>query len=149
MIPPFNSNGKLPPGVHFCLWEEFVARFGNTQHRLNLITGLKLAMEQLQTAGCATVYIDGSFVTNKQIPGDFDACWSDKGVDINKLISIAPTLLNFDAKRASQKAEYRGELFPAELEADNNGTPFLQFFQMDRDGYPKGIIAIDLLKWQP
>lgn len=111
MIPPFNLNGKLPPGIHFCSWEEFVARFGSTQHRLNLIAGLKIAMEQLRIAGCSTVYVDGSFVTNKLIPGDFDACWSASNVDMNKLISIAPILLKFDAKRAAQKAEYGGEFF--------------------------------------
>ncbi len=106
-------------------------------------------MEQLQTAGCATVYIDGSFVTNKQIPGDFDACWSENDVDVNKLISIAPTLFKFDNKRAAQKARYGGELFPAKSEADGDGTHFLEFFQKDKDGNSKGIIAIDLLEWQP
>lgn len=146
MIPPFNLNGKLPPGIYFCSWEEFVTRFGSTQHRLNLIAGLKIAIEQLQMAGCSTVYVDGSFVTNKLIPGDFDACWSASNVDMNKLISIAPILLKFDAKRAAQKAEYGGEFFPADSEADGEGTPFLEFFQNDRDGNRKGIIAIDLLK---
>ncbi len=85
-------------------------------------------MEQLQTAGCSTIYVDGSFVTNKLIPGDFDACWSGNGVGMNKLISIAPSLLKFDNKRAAQKAEYGGELFPAELEADGDRTHFLEFF---------------------
>lgn len=149
MIPPFNSNGKLPPGVHFCLWEEFITQFGTTQYRLNLIAGLKIAMEQLQTAGCLTIYVDGSFVTNKLIPGDFDACWNTSNVDTKKLISIAPILFKFDSKRAAQKAEYGGEFFPANGEANGDGTPFLEFFQNDRDGNRKGIIAIDLLKWQP
>jgi hypothetical protein len=50
-------------------------------------------MTQLKAAGCRTIYIDGSFVTSKQKPGDFDACWEDNGVDIKYLESIAPTLL--------------------------------------------------------
>ncbi|WP_250122371.1 hypothetical protein [Chroococcidiopsis sp. CCMEE 29] len=149
MLPPFDSDGKMPPGIHTCTWEEFVARFGTTQHRLNLIAGLKTAMKQLRQAGCPTVYIDGSFVTKKLVPGDFDACWDANGVDMNKLVTIAPSLLNFDAKRAVQKAEYGGEFFPAGWPADSAGTLFLDFFQMDRDGNPKGIIAIDLVRWQP
>jgi hypothetical protein len=149
MVPPFNANGQLPHGVHFCSWEEFVTRFGVTQHRLNLIAGLRIAMAQLQAAGCSTVYIDGSFVTHKLVPGDFDACWEANGVDMNQLKSTAPALLKFDAKRAAQKAAYGGEFFPAGWPADGSGTLFLEFFQMDRDGNPKGIIAIDLVGWQP
>lgn len=149
MLPVFNPEGNLPPGIHICTWEEFVARFGSTQHRLSLINGLKIAMMQLREAGCSTIYIDGSFVTRKLIPGDFDACWNTSGVDVNKLMAIAPTLFKFDAKRASQKAEYGGELFPAEWPADTAGNRFLKFFQMDRNGNPKGIVAINLMRWQP
>ena len=148
MLPLFSANGKLPPGIHTCTWEEFVARFGTTRHRLNLIAGLNIAMKQLKAAGCPMVYVDGSFVTNKLVSGDFDACWEANGVDIGKLKSIAPALLNFDAKRASQKAEYGGELFPAGWPADSAGNLFLDFFQMDRDGKPKGIISIDLVRWK-
>ena len=32
------------------------------------------AMVNLRDAGCKTVYVDGSFVTDKERPGDFDAC---------------------------------------------------------------------------
>jgi hypothetical protein len=149
MVPLFDADGKLPPGIYICTWEEFVVRFGTTQHRLNLIAGLKTAMAQLQSAGCTKVYIDGSFVTYKIVPGDFDACWDTKGVDMDKLKSIAPALLKFDSKRAAQKAAYGGEFFPAGWPADSSGTLFLEFFQMDRDGNPKGIIAIDLVGWQP
>jgi hypothetical protein len=148
MVPLFNADGQLPPGIHFCDWEDFVTRFGTTQHRLNLIAGLKIAMTQLRSAGCTTVYIDGSFVTHKLVPEDFDACWAESEVDIDQLKSIAPALLRFDAKRAMQKAAYGGELFPTGVSADSYGTSFLEFFQIDRDGNPKGIIAIDLVRWQ-
>lgn len=106
-------------------------------------------MAQLRSAGCPTIYIDGSFVTHKLVPGDFDACWEANGVDIKQLKIIAPDLLKFDAKRAAQKAAYGGEFFPAGWPADRSGTLFLEFFQIDRDGNPKGIIAIDLAEWQP
>lgn len=149
MLPPYKTDGKLPPGVHFCIWDEFVDRFGTTPHRLNLITGLKQAMLHLQQAGCQTIYIDGSFVTKKEVPGDFDACWDTTGVDLTKLKRIAPNLLKFEARRAAQKAEYGGEFFPAGWPADSVGTLFLDFFQMDRDGNAKGIVAIDLRRWQP
>jgi hypothetical protein len=82
VIPNFDDNGNLPPGVHFCEWEEFVERFGTNDLRLRLMSGLRRAMEQLKIAGCRTIYIDGSFVTSKPDPGDFDACWDTEDVDI-------------------------------------------------------------------
>jgi hypothetical protein len=68
---------------------------------------------------------------------------------MKQLQAIAPALLKFDAKRAAQKAVYGGEFFPAGWPADSTGTLFLEFFQMDRDGNPKGITAINLVGWQP
>ncbi|MGH9855415.1 MAG: DUF6932 family protein, partial [Blastocatellia bacterium] len=110
MIPPFRRNGTLPPGVHWTTWEEFADRFGGNQHRQDLLAGLKAALENLQQAGCPEVYIDGSFVTAKAEPQDFDGCWSKVGVDPDKL---DPVLLDFSQDRAAQKAKYGGELFIA------------------------------------
>ena len=62
-------------------------------------------MVSLKDAGCKTVYVDGSFVTGKERPGDFDACWEEEGVDPTIL---DPVLLTFDAGRATQKAKYMG-----------------------------------------
>ena len=31
------------------------------------------------------VYLDGSFVSAKLIPGDFDACWDEDGVDFDSI----------------------------------------------------------------
>lgn len=150
MIPDFDENGNLPAGVHWAEWEEFVDRFGTTPRRLRMIDGLKMAMEQLKSAGCPTIFIDGSFVTNKQNPGDFDVCWEDNGVDINHLKSIAPTLYNFTLRRAEQKNKYRGEIFPSNYPANDTGTAYIDFFQFDtRTNTLKGIVAIDLQRWEP
>lgn len=51
-MPELDENGNLPPGIHWATWEELIDRFGTTPRRLRLINGLKLAMEQLQAAGC-------------------------------------------------------------------------------------------------
>ncbi|MBD2604309.1 hypothetical protein H6G81_07120 [Scytonema hofmannii FACHB-248] len=149
MIPEFDENGNLPPGVHFCEWEEFQERFGINLTRQRMINGLELAMTQLKAAGCTKIYIDGSFVTNKLKPGDFDACWEDSGVDIDYLESIAPTLCNFALQRAEQKSKYKGEIFPANYPANDSGSAYIDFFQFDtRTNTRKGIIAIDLQRWK-
>ena len=93
-------------------------------------------------AGCRTVYLNGSFVTSKTFPNDYDACWEEAGVDP---AALDPVLLTFDPGRATQKAKYMGELYPASIIADAEGLSFLEFFQTDKDtGMPKGILAIDL-----
>jgi hypothetical protein len=85
---------------------------------------------------------DGSFVTGKEVPGDFDGCWEAEGVDPQ---ALDPVLLDFRHPRAAQKAKYRGELFVASLAAAPDGTRFLEFFRIDKvTGDAKGIVAVDL-----
>ena len=134
MVPSFNADGNLPPGIHWATWQEIVDRFGNSAWRRHLLAGLQSAVEELKRVGCSTVYLDGSFVSAKLIPGDFDACWDEDGVDFD---SIDPVLLDFVGSRATQKAKFGGELFLAPI--------FLDFFQTDKDtGSQKGIVALDL-----
>lgn len=124
VIPEFDEYGNLPPGVHFCEWEEFVDRFGTNPLILRLMRGLLMVMEALQAAGCRTIYINGSFVTLKPDPGDFDACWDREDVDIDYLRLQAPKLLNhYD--RSGQKAQYKGEIFPVDQPI---GTYRMNFF---------------------
>ena len=142
MIPEFEPDGNLPTGIHWATWSEFVAKFGGTPWRRELLRGLRSALDSLKDAGCPTIYIDGSLVTNKLRPGDFDGCWEEEGVDIG---ALDPVLLTFDEGRATQKAKFGGELFPAFSPADSEGRIFLEFFQTDKEtGRRKGIIALDL-----
>jgi hypothetical protein len=142
VIPPFQPNGDLPPGIHWAEWDEFKVRFGRTRHRARLLRGLASALVNLKQAGCRTDYINGSFVTSKEVPNDYDACWDPIGVDGSRL---DPVLLNFASGRAAQKTKYLGELFPATWPADSRGSVFLDFFQVNRDtGLQKGIVALDL-----
>ena len=142
MVPPFDTDGLLPPGVHWAGWDELVDRFGGSPWRQRLMVGLRAVLDDLKRAGCRVVYLNGSFVTGKSVPNDYDACWEEDGVDP---MALHPVLLTFDPGRAAQKAKYMGELFPASIIADTDGLSFFEFFQTDRNtGRPKGIIAIDL-----
>jgi hypothetical protein len=141
-IPPFADSGNLPEGVHEATWDEIVERFGTNARRHDLLDGLRRALVSLRAAGCRRAYVDGSFVTAKEEPGDFDACWEIAGVDSGLL---DPVLLQFSDARAAQKARFGGELFPAEAIADPDGTRFVRYFQRDKHtGEPKGIVALDL-----
>ena len=105
------------------------------------MAGLLRALRALKTAGCRRVFVDGSFVTTKEMPGDFDACRDHFDVDFD---ALDPVLLDFAGHREAQKAKFGDELFIASTPADALGTRFPDFFQLDRDGRPKGIIQIDL-----
>jgi len=142
VIPAFDAGGNLPPGIHPASWDEVMTRYATNARRRELLNGLLDALRSLKHAGCRAAYLDGSFVTAKELPGDFDACWEIAGVDPSRLDG---ELLDFSGRRAAQKARYGGELFPIETAAEPSGTTFLDYFQRDRDtGQPKGVIAIDL-----
>jgi len=44
MLPDFDRDGNLPPGVHEAQWDEIVRRFGWTSRRRKLLEGLKVAL---------------------------------------------------------------------------------------------------------
>ena len=147
MIPPFeatlgeDARYQLPPGIHLATWQELAERFGTNDRRTEILAGLLRALQALGAAGCQRAFVDGSFVTSKEVPGDFDGCWDHSGVDFD---ALDPVLLNFEGHREAQKAKFEGEMFIAGTQADELGTRFLDFFQLDRDGRPKGIIQINL-----
>lgn len=142
MIPEFDeATGNLPVGEHAATWQELADRYGYTPWRRRLLEGLLLALQLLRIAGCERAYIDGSFVTAKDEPGDFDACWDANGVDFDRLDE---RLLVFDDGRATQKAAFLGELFMTDSQAGSAGMRFRDFFQFDREGRRKGIVVIDL-----
>jgi hypothetical protein len=147
MIPDFTADGLLPPGVHWATWEEIQERFGASGHRRSLLRGLRRALVALKDAGCERVYLNGSFVTTKTTPGDYDACWDLAGVDVDRL---DPVFRQFDWNgRAAQKAKYEGEFLISDFMEARSGLIFVEFFQTDRDsGDVKGIVAIDLRSFE-
>ncbi len=145
MIPSLITNNGiwnvLPPGVHECSYSEIEDVFGYNNTRRDLLSGLKVGLEQLSKAGCRVCYIDGSFVTSKPIPGDFDACWDHVGIDVALL---NPVFLDFSNKRAAQKSIFLGEFFPA-MGCAEPGFNYLNFFQKDKaNGETKGILKVTL-----
>ncbi len=140
MIPKFNDYGYLPPGEpHKATWDEFVGRFGGTAKRRALLEGLAEVLSSLKQAGCRKVYIDGSLITDKPEPADWDACWEIDQVDFNKLDSL---IIDEDLQPTKRKEKYLGDLF---LQTPRlPGRDFVKFFQTDRQGNKKGIVVMDL-----
>jgi hypothetical protein len=131
----------LPPGIHWAPLTEIGARFGQTSHRAWLFEGVVHVANALRRANCARFYLDGSFVTEKVHPNDFDGCWDPTNVNVALL---DPVLLDFNNGRAAQKQKYRGEMFIADGLNLGAGT-FLEFFQREKlTGLRKGIVGVDL-----
>ena len=131
----------MPPGIHEATLHDIAHRFATNAKRKALFEGLVKGCEALKIAGCSIVYLDGSYITSKPSPLDFDVCWDPVGVDPTKL---DPVLLDFSNKRKNQKLKYGGEFFPSSLKADGSNT-FFNFFQIDKEsGNNKGIIRIQL-----
>jgi hypothetical protein len=128
-IPEFNDLGYLPPGVYESSWQEFMERFVINSHRHRLATGLAAALRKLGVAGCRRVIIGGSFVTTKENPNDFDGWYEDFGLDSNILDPLFVENVN------DQQIAFGGRLFDL--------PSYEGFFQTDREGRPKGVIALD------
>jgi len=141
MLPDIDSaTGYLPSGVHDAPWSEVAPRFCCKGHRTRLVGGLLAALQNLAGAGCRSVLLDGSFVSQKELPEDYDGAWNTQGVDPHRL---DPVLLDFTNGRAAMKSKYLGELFPASSLAAP-GVLYHDFFMKDRNGVPKGVVNIDL-----
>jgi hypothetical protein len=138
-ISPHTPWCMLPAGIHAATLNEVDTNFAYTPHRKSLFDGFCKAVSILRYAGCCKIYLDGSFVTAKIHPDDFDAAWDINGVDPTKL---DPILLRYENKRLAQKSKYGGEFFIATSQA-THGINYLNYFQNDKySGQTKGILSI-------
>lgn len=137
MIPAFNRHGNLPAGVYPATLKEIEKRYALNDHRRHLFSGLRRLAENLKLAGCRTIYLDGSYITAKEHPQDFDCTWDPTGVGQ----ALDPDLLK---PLDTRKAKYFGDIFV--YMPEYGGLPYLEYFQRDIDDNPKGIIKIDLRK---
>lgn len=131
----------LPPGIHWTTLPEIKAQFATNARRLALFDGIERVAAALEKAGCTEMFLDGSYVTSKLDPSDFDGCWNPIGVSA---ANLDPVLLDFNNKRAAQKQKFGGEMFISTL-LGGPGQTFLEFFQTDKDtGQRKGILGVQL-----
>jgi hypothetical protein len=143
MVPSFDPvSGYLPRGVHPWTWADFSNGFTWTQRRRFLIGGLYRALRNLKGAGCRSAIVDGSYVTAKDSPGDYDAAFDPNGVD-GRLVD--PVLLRHSDGRKSMRAKYFGDMVPwGAVACEATGMIYQDFFQQDRDGRAKGVVLLDV-----
>ena len=132
----------LPPGYHDADLAAVAYAYAYNPRRRTLFEGLLAGAKNLVDAGCSRLFLDGSFVTEKPLPGDYDACWDPQGVDATKL---DPVFLDFSDQRSAQKKQFLGEYFPSSPDGLLVGRGFLDLFQIDPfSGRRKGLIVLSL-----
>jgi hypothetical protein len=136
MFPEFNENGYLPPGIHLATLTVIRKRYAYNQIRRRLFEGVEAMVFALRSAGCVDIYLDGSYITNKAEPADYDAVWEFKGVDN----TVDPILR--DGTLEQIKRKYFGDVFCRIPEIP--ALDYLECFQTDRFGVPKGVVKIEL-----
>ena len=73
MIPPFDDNGYLPPGVHPATLDEIKDRFGSeSELRRVQMESLNWLVELARRAGVVRLVVNGSFTTDVFEPNDVD-----------------------------------------------------------------------------
>jgi hypothetical protein len=73
MIPDFDGNGYLPPGIHAATLDEISHRFGHEPElRRVQMESIRWMVGLARRAQVARIVINGSFVTAKWEPNDVD-----------------------------------------------------------------------------
>ncbi|MYG51341.1 MAG: hypothetical protein F4204_03060 [Rhodospirillaceae bacterium] len=104
-------------------------------------------IKHLKSIKCTALYVNGSFVTSKERPNDYDACWNVRGV---KFELIDPVLLGADDDgKQAMLEKYGGDIRPDQFSPVELDGTYLDFFQIDRDGNPKGIVELSLVEIEP
>jgi hypothetical protein len=94
-LPPFSSDGLLPPGIYpltlaglrssFLVTGDRVAsRTWDEAWRGQLVDNLGTLAGQLWTVGITDIFVDGSFVEEKDHPNDIDGYFT---VDLRRVVS--------------------------------------------------------------
>jgi hypothetical protein len=145
MIPRFTNEGLLPPGVHETDVGELREKIGWGRKRQGLLEGLEEALELMASCGVTRVYLDGSFVTDKDRPNDIDGCYDlAEDVTAEDLERLAPIFPPSPSNRAEAKRRFGVDFFPAAATELGSGQPFLRFFQTDREGRERGVLSVEL-----
>lgn len=133
MIPPFEDNGWLPPGIHHATLDEIDARFGQASElRRVQMESVRWMAELAARAGIERIILNGSFVADIMEPGD---------VDCVLLIGV-----NYPADREAGDELEKGMPFLelAIVGQDDFTHLTKRTFATDRQGVAKGMIEVSL-----
>lgn len=148
-IPKLRKDGWLPVGIYTCSLSEIEKRFGKfkrTDRRIELFNKLvQLVTDAYRTGFVKEFFIDGSFTSAKDEPGDIDLIivldpniWLDPKYDVTFADEIA-----LDHYRLKKK--YKFDVFTG-VENSEKYFEYLDKYQQIRDNpdVRKGILRLRL-----
>ena len=178
-LPPFNEDGLLPPGDYAMSLEELKDSMlvegleegypnWDSGWRMKLVENLEVMVGQLRRVGITEIFVNGSFVEDKDHPNDIDGYFECdvvefatgnlhrelNGLDPHKVWTWNPTSrrpYRYQTKRQLPMwHRYRVELYPhypgllsGIRDQFGNNLPFPSAFRLSRREYkPKGIVKI-------
>jgi hypothetical protein len=146
-IPPLDTNGLLPSGVHSCAWPEIRERFGcfqGSDQRPRLCERLEAFARESKAAGIVkALVVNGSFVTAKPQPNDIDlVVVLAAGHDFRADLGVSAYNV---VDRGRVRRAYGFDVFVAE-DGSADYAALVRFFQRVRlpSGLSKGILKVDL-----
>ncbi len=146
-IPPLNSQGLLPAGIHSCTIdeiEEIFGRFHLSDVRPRIFETFQSFVAELRASGLAiALIVDSSFVTSEPAPNDIDGF-----IIVRKNFSSADMLPPADYNTISSRnirKRYRFDMLLARQDGIEEQA-YIEFFQQVRrhPDLRKGILRIDL-----
>ena len=147
-LPEFRPDGWLLEGHHAASWEEIAARFGGEpgSRRAAILSSLLAWRDEARANGLAgLVVLNGSFISDKDAPGDFDLFFLyDEAAE-------ARIEADFEARALTQYQSCRamgflGDVFalPASLGRISPLLGGTDMYDTDRRGKQKGVVEVIL-----
>jgi len=134
MLPDFDDEGNLPPGIHRATIEEVAQRFGTGSPEREIeVRELMDFVVWARHAGVKRILINGSFTTDKESPNDVDVVILPSEATLNdpKFRNIGESIWPFL------------QVLVAEDDADFESWA-LEDFATDRQDRPKGVVELIL-----
>jgi hypothetical protein len=120
MIPSFDNNGCLPPGIHPATLDEIDARFGReSEIRRVQMESVRWMVNLAIRSGVQRIILNGSFVTDIMEPNDVDCVLlflADRRKDHNAFneLEIGLPFLDIAIVEQSDFDEFVGKIFAAD-----------------------------------
>lgn len=132
-LPPFDERGCLPEGIYNPSVQDFLERFVNiTERRKELFEKYQQFTKLCNDAkGIEQHYVDGSYVTNKEEPGDIDLLITfnddvyDSEDSYNKYFEIT-------RNQNKMKEDYGVHVFYTKNTSDSDPLDMQHFWEMKK-----------------
>lgn len=132
-LPPFDKRGCLPEGIYNPTVEEFTERFVKVTERRKELFGKYQQFTKLcnQAKGIEEHYLDGSYVTDKEEPGDIDLLFTfnDDVYDSNKSYN---SYFEITRQQKRMKEDYEVHVFYAKNTTDVDPLDMQIFWEKEK-----------------